>query len=411
MAVKTTPTKTEEKPRARRRVKPPAVPVKVTLYRALGDGNPNDPQTQREFIANEVWPLPNGEGIEEWIQRLGGPSRYRVEYRDAGGKVSNVEIVRIAGLLAQPPDVDDDEVIEGDGQIVLSVEQYNRLLTGGLPAQRFANSAPPQSSLTEMVTALKQLDDLRGKGETKPKDSAAELIGQLKTLDEVRRMFAPKEANPVRIERETELTTEQALMKLIAEDPVALAMMREKLIGGENEAVGWLQAAQTFAPVIERGLSVLTTIIAQRQAAPVMPPPMPTNVPGMPPPTHTAPAMPPPAQHPIVSEPPPMGADAQAYQRLIGRLLAAMETNTPVEPIANMLDGFCELFPEHQKMIVDLLSNKAEDLLQFIGQNVPGAQVAASAPHALEWTRKLMAAFFSNDDQQDSEESNKGGDQ
>lgn len=243
----------------------------------------------------------------------------------------------------------------------------------------------PSGNLTELVTALKQLDDLRGKSEPQPTSGAADFVGQLRQLEEVRRMFAPKESNPTPIIRESELTTEQALLKLIAEDPLALAAAREKFLGGEGDSLGWLQIAQAFAPVIERGITALASALSPRSSATI--------------PTNETPSLPQPDHSQNGSAPPQaMGVDVQAYQRLIGRLLSAMASNADVDPVVTAVDGFCELFPEHQRMIEDLLNAPAEGVLQFIGQNIPNAQPVVNAPHALEWTRKLQAAFIPGDE-------------
>lgn len=200
-------------------------------------------------------------------------------------------------------------------------------------------------------------------------------------------MFAPKEHNPTPITREAELTTEQALLRLITDDPLALAAAREKLLGSEGEGLGWLQIAQAFAPVLERGIATLASAFASRSSAPM--------------PANNQPGFSTPEQSQNGSAPPQaMGADMQAYQRLVGRLLSAMASNAEIDPVVTAIDGFCELFPEHQRMIEDLLSTPAETVLQFIGQNVPSAQSVVNAPHALEWMQKLQAAFAPSDDDQ-----------
>ncbi|MFN0112987.1 MAG: hypothetical protein ACKVZH_29355 [Blastocatellia bacterium] len=282
---------------------------------------------------------------------------------------------------------DDEEPIEDSDGYEPSAAFVEKIADRMAAKLRQFNPAvsQPSGNLTELVTALKQLDDLRGKGEPQPTSGSADFIGQLRQLEEVRRMFAPKESNPTPIIRESELTTEQALLKLIAEDPLALAAAREKFLGSEGDSLGWLQIAQAFAPVIERGITALASALSPRSSAT-----MPANeTPGISPSNQTQNESLPPQT---------MGGDIQAYQRLVARLLSAMASNADVEPVVTAIDGFCELFPEHQRMVEDLLSAPAESVLQFIGQNVPNAQPVVNAPHALEWMLKLQAAFIPGDE-------------
>jgi len=269
----------------------------------------------------------------------------------------------------------------------------DRRLDQRLAMMRQANPSTPQqgTTITELVLALKQLDELRGRTDPQPKDGAADFVGQLRAMEEVRRMFAPKEANLRPIQPEHKPTALEALITLASEEPATLAAIRSRFLGSEGEESGLLQMLPIIAPFAERAIHSISSAIAA-YARPSASPTVQGDGQNIPQP-----------QTPNASS----GTQPQdevatlAYQRLIARVLSAMAMNTDVDAVIGALDGFCNLFPEHAATIGNLMSAPAENVLQLINQTVPDAEQVTAAPHALDWMRTLQTAFSNGYEQED----------
>lgn len=238
------------------------------------------------------------------------------------------------------------------------------------------------SSIIELVTAMKELKSMTAEDE--PKDKAAELVGTLKMYDEIRRMFSPREENPRPIIENRPMTTEAALLKLISEDPIALAAARERLLGSEGESFSFMQLLPAIMPTVERIVSSITDAMKAANPAPAI--------------NRNATILQPPQTQP--------GDDLmmQAYGRIFNSFLNALATNSDVEPIITAFDSFCNLFPEHELMIEGLMTQPPEMVIGFLNQTLPQAANILNAPHAIDWIKRLQEAYTKEPEDQPADE-------
>ena len=414
MAAKRTVDKAQVAPRARRRAKAEASPSQVTIYRVLDGGSPGDPQSEREFIMTESLPLPDGLDIERWLQRTAGPGRYRAEYRAADGRVIEVDKVLIGGIQRQGivsdgyPDIelgDEDELSETDVDAILDrkLAEFRRELLSAIHHDNGSQQAQPQTSLSELVTALRSLDDLRAKPEPQTQN-APNLIGQLRELEEVRRMFTLKEPNPRPIEAERELTTERALLKLIGEDRVTLAALRDRIIGGDGEELDMAshliqQLPQIMPHVTQMVTSIANTITAafQRSSAPAQADPggqpfqqaMPGDAQQ---PAQTMPANAP--LQPAQATQPDQGQQFTPQDELLNTLIAALEQNAPIPDVCGVIYASEVRHPELGETIDGLVSLSTDQLLQMVTAIYPPV---VQMPHARAWLKSLVEALTSEE--------------
>ena len=105
-----------------------------------------------------------------------------------------------------------------------------------------------------------------------------------------------------------------------------------------------------------------------------------------------------PVEAPQPHQPPP---DVAAYQIVIRRLIDSLKLNGEVESVIAAIDGFLNLFPQHQMSVEGLINLPPEQALQMLAQVEPLAAEAVSLPHAVEWIQRLRDAYFQPGDNPD----------
>lgn len=378
MAVKSTQA-TKGKTAAARREKPKA--VSITIYRTA-EGDPANPQGEREYLLSE--PLPLSEDLEPWLSKTLGPGRYRIEERDAKGRVLNVQSV----LIGELPEIDpfEDETIEEDAPAI-----RNPIITPPSSIV-YQTPPPPAASITELVAALKALDELRARPELGSSNPAPDLLSQLRMLEEAKKILAPPQADTPAPQPPPDLSIEAAVLRLIKEDRMALSEVTGRLLGvNGDETPGWLQL---FSPLVRAVAdnfgTIAQTALLLVQSQPSAPPqPQPSPQPG-------APAQAAPQQQTIPPRPEPrpqQAPDPDAYGRLIGEVLQAMAMNSDPEIVSRQIDAFITLNPAFEEPLLRFLGLPPSDLLAIVAQ-IPEAGHLAQFPHAKEWIVKLQGFLF-----------------
>jgi len=97
-------------------------------------------------------------------------------------------------------------------------------------------------------------------------------------------------------------------------------------------------------------------------------------------------------------QPPP---DVAAYQIVIRRLIDFLKLNGEVGSVIAAIDGFLNLFPQHQMSVEGLINLPPEQALQMLAQVEPMAAEAVALPHAVEWIQRLRDAYFQSEDNSD----------
>ncbi|MBK9314626.1 MAG: hypothetical protein IPM55_10340 [Acidobacteria bacterium] len=206
--------------------------------------------------------------------------------------------------------------------------------------------------------------------EDEPRDKTSEIIGTLKGLEEIRGMFSSREENPRPIIENKPLTTEAALLKLISEDPIALAAARDRLLGSEGESFSFMQLIPAIMPTVERIVSSITDAMKAANPSPAINQPATIPQPGGDQPSPATAFNP--TQPPQAQAPGDLSMQA-AYGRVFNSFLNALATNADVEPIVTAFDSFCNLFPEHELMIDGLMTQPPEMVIGFLNQALPQA--------------------------------------
>jgi len=104
-----------------------------------------------------------------------------------------------------------------------------------------------------------------------------------------------------------------------------------------------------------------------------------------------------PLEEPMAGQPAPDPIIGFAVERVIGRILPAMDANEDVVPLVNSLISLCDIFPEQAQMVQALMKTPPQDVLAFLSQNVPNASRVAAKPHALDWVQRLQETFLADD--------------
>lgn len=376
-----------------RREKPKA--ISLTVYRTT-EGDPANPQGEREYLLSESLPLP--ESLESWLSKTIGPGRYRIEERDAKGRVLNVQSV----LIGELPDFEpfEDEAIEEEAPAI-----RNPIVAP--PSSVIYQPPPPAASITELVDALKALDELRARREPESSNSAPDLLSQLRMLEEARKILAPPKVEAPRPQPPPELSIEAAVLRLIKEDRMAISEVTGRLLGGNgDEEPGWIQL---FSPLIRAVADNFGTIAQAAlllvQSRPIAAPPAQTQPQAAPSPQNATPSQAiPPGQSPI----PQQAANPDAYGQFIGEILQAMAMNVDPEIVSRRIEAFIALNPSFEDPLLRFLGIAPIDFLSMVAQ-IPEAAHLAHLPHAKDWISKLQELLFPGDGE-DSGEAPEAGD-
>jgi hypothetical protein len=296
----------------------------------------------------------------------------------------NIEPTPGAAILADEAESDDELWLSEDDDepdAITPEEMRLRLRLAKLEAQQEAQQRPlgQAPSLLESLQALKVLDEMRG--ERQPQKS---LVEQVQEAKELLAAIAPRpNPTPTPATQPQELSTEQALLKLISEDPLTLSTVKERLLGSDEEEGGVVATiVKHFAPAVSQALPTLATALLayvtghspQQQAGPEQTAaPAPLSTP------HDA------AQ--------PMPPDVQAYNEVLALLLRTMQTGGDPAIVAGAIDGFVTSFPQYQALFDSLIQSPAGEVCALLAQAAPQAAGILQTPQAALWVTRLQACF------------------
>jgi len=335
--------------------------------------------------------------LKDAAQQFGGGEYYYFLPRHADGSFGTGKTLfcpRVDGEIIEEQFIDDG--IEAEA---MTGPDIRRIIREEMSSSVRNPQNGHSSNIIELVTAMKELKAMTAEDE--PRDKASEIVGTLKMYDEIRRMFSPREENPRPMIESKPMTTEAALLKLISEDPIALAAARERLLGTEGESsFSFMQLLPAIMPAVERIVSSITDAMKAANPAPAINQPAISPQPGG---DQPSPAT---AFNPSQSPQAQPGGDLsmQAYGRVFNSFLNALATNEDVEPIVTAFDSFCNLFPEHELMIEGLMTQPPEMVIGFLNQALPQAANVLNAPHAVDWIKRLQEAYTKEPDDQPFDE-------
>lgn len=340
------------------------------------------------------------------------------------GKIGKSWHIEIEPLDVEPENdlglLDDDEL--DDAQLLNPDVVRAKIENAKLKAELKALSQNGgQSSIASLLQGIRMLDEMRG--QANPQKS---LVDQLREIKEINDLIAPRREQPHANAPQPTLSEEEALLKTLLRadkgkliiDKISSGLLK-KAIGdtAESEANPWIELARDvissgqaaeIVKVAMGGLGSLFTPLFHKP--PIQQPAQPQIIASA---AMAQPPMPEPTTPPALNQPEPTAqqfggqspeeiAVMVAIRRLVARILPAMQMNADPIPTVNLLVSHCDVFPEHAPLIQLWMQGPAESLLMMLNQNVPEAQAITAMPHALEWTQKLQAAYFA--DEEESEE-------
>lgn len=364
---------------------------------------------------------------KEWLRDNECFGHFAAVERNKGklGKAWHIEIELLEeeaedGLgMLDGDDLDDSQLLNPD---VVRAKIENARLKAELKA---LSQNGGQSSIASLLEGIRMLDEMRG--QANPQKS---LVEQLREVKEIYEFTNPRREPSAPAPRQPEpLDPEIALLSMLAKDEDLMARISKGLAGklfGEKVAEEPDPWADIVKDVIKSGQAPMIVREAISGLGSLLSPFLPKSAAQQPAQNH-APAEPPmTAASENAAQPPALnqaGPQAQqfggqspeeiavmvAVQRLIGRILPAMQMNVEPGPIVDLLISHCDVFPEQEPMIQAWMQAPAESLLLLLNQNVPEAQPITALPHALEWTQKLQAAYFPDDEQSEENSAENGG--
>ena len=329
--------------------------------------------------------------LKDAAQQFGGGEYYYFLPRHADGSFGTGKTLfcpRVDQEAIEEPFIEDD--IEAE---TMTRPDIRRIIREEMSSSVRNPQNGHASNIIELVTAMKELKAMTAEDE--PRDKTSEIIGTLKGFEEIRRMFSPREENPRPIIESKPMTTEAALLKLISEDPIALAAARERLLGSEGESFSFMQLLPAIMPTVERIVSSITDAMKAANPSPAI-----ISQPGG---DQSSP------ERAFIQPQSPQtqttgDMSMQAYGRVFNSFLTALATNADVEPIVTSFDSFCNLFPEHALMIEGLMTQPPEMVIGFLNQALPQAANVLNAPHAVDWIKRLQEAYLKEPDDQPGDE-------
>lgn len=369
------------------------ITTSIFIFRLDANGN-------RNFLATYPFPLADGLIIEGLIQQLHGAGQYRVEYRNAKGQIvttdeplgieallnvhatthatNNAPAASYAGLPLTPQYI---EAIVKSAMLQTKAPDsgFEQFLQTAKILKEVNASSPPQKSLIEQVKELEELKVLLGVNKPEPRAAAVEPDPTLSVL------------------------------KMLMNDPDQAANMSSKLgalFTGENplpekETNIWDVVKDLGVPLLQALAPVLLPMVTNAinaQAAPVAEP-MPATMHPMPP-AQPATNQTPPAQAIPPTSPPaqPTAPTVNAYQRILGRILQAMEIGITPEFIANEIESATQQDETLAAMLDSVLGMPPAQLLQGLASLSPEAKRICELPTALTWLTELQDQFPTEDE-------------
>jgi len=401
--------------------------VKVTLYRVLIAAGVDpatveltNPSLKRAWILDQDLPLPDGHNLFTFTKTMAGPGCYRIEKKDA-----NNNPVEVVGLMIDSTLVDrqrgrapvNEREIEEPDELDTEEPEYEQRESRPRPrrfrytprARRRSDryEANPQSAMqpVKIPTLREQLEDT---------------VDTLELLDQLR---APKQAEPVKHERE-EVSNDplHSIVKFITEDPDSFREVAGKVRGlfsadgpvvAEESPVGWVDFAMEALPVIGPHVGpalgqlvngLVNRWFPQSATAPGASSGQPqqpgaTGAPaGQQQPGATgAPAGQQQSAQAGENPPPEVQEAIEAFNSVTSRLLFALSGNAAVEPVADEIKRTMEKYPILKESVDGLLGRPTEEILKQLGET-PGVTHLASLPHAASFLDRVKAAVFGPDE-------------
>lgn len=384
----TPPTKTPLQLRAERL----STAKTLQLYRLDANG-------ERNFLAVYDYPLAEGVILESMIQLLHGAGRYRVEYRNARGQIVTTDeplgIEAIANIHAPANAANQSPPTHGGLPIT---PQYIELLIKNAMQQ----AKTPESGFEHFLQTAKILKEVNASTPTQKT-----LLEQLKELKEVESLLGVNKPEPRAAAVEPDPTT--AVLKMLMNDPDQAAQMSSKLgalFTGENplpekETNMWdvvkdlgvpiLQAlAPVLLPMVTNAITAQAVSVAEPMPAMMNQTPPAQPVSHNPPPAQAIPSTSPPAQ--------PTAPTVNSYQRILGRILQAMEIGITPEFIANEIESALQQDETLAPLLDSVLGMPPDQLLQGLASLSPEAKRICELPTALTWLTELQDQFPNEDD-------------
>ncbi len=358
---------TENTPRTSqaKRIRKPERDV-VSFYRSAEyDENLSaEQQPEREFIGT----FPLDSDYEGAIKKLSGAGHYRIEQRRGGRFVSYHE-----AHIDEPP-ARQFETIINDEYETLNEDLDERIADAvavALAAERNAQAereARPAASARVESPAARPIDPVR---------DALRLFKEFKELS-AELMPAPVASSSV--EASEMLTTEKALLHLIAQDEGALDDVRSKLLHTER-GEGWAETVRTAVKTVTSdlpGILALLGVTGQKPAQVAHPKP------------HAPRAVAP----PVPSEQIEAGdeGDAMSYEEILQQLFVNLATNEPPMESVGMFRELVSANPEYAPMIAGMMYLPIDDLMAQI-QKLPALAATEQMPHAKKWFEGLQQAL------------------
>jgi|GEM_PF-4390538 len=306
-------------------------------------------------------------------------------------------------------DEDDLDQLSAEGETVPIRELHLRTKLAKLEGElKSRTNGGSQSSIAEMVQALKSLDELRG-AQQPQKSPIASLVEEIAALEKAKAILMPRAPNPAPAPA-PESPEVKLLDALLSDDGFISKVVRKYT--GDNGSSGGDEstlkiileqapaACQAFgqfvvAPVVSafqvvRQENEVARIRAQAgpQSQPQMGQPQPVLT------QQTSPqAMPEQPQH--GRQPIGQNADIPPGQALLNYLIGALAQNSPVEQVAAQVRYFIIAQPELGESVDELLNTRPQDLLSMACAIHPPV---SDVPGALDWLKLLQEALMADDE-------------
>jgi hypothetical protein len=337
-----------------------------------------------------VTALPEQANHERLIKQIAGAGHYRVEVRRSGRFVSS-HAFHIEPEPSPQPQMQATvpRVEEASGGSATDVAVIVR---GAVEAALQAQAQANQQTTASQAASLNQFKE------------TLTLMREMQGLTKELMPETPKQVSAPNAANSEPLTTEQAVLKIIASDDDALERVASRLLDRNDapesfvsRALGSvLMKAADNLPLI---LSSLATISAQRSAATKQAqqrtaPPSPVE-----PEQHAAPMVEPeqaaPVETPfyVVTPAPVKDEDDEplTVENCLEDLVGDLNLNAPVAGAVNDILALHAEGGETAQYVDLMMSNPASVVLQILTTQMPNAAELLNVPHAEAWLEKLRA--------------------
>jgi hypothetical protein len=329
-----------------------------------------DQQAEREFIGT----FPADSDFEGAIKKLHGAGHYRIEHRRNGRFVSVHELHFDEPPQAFEMDMDDESGVDDydlDERIATAVAVA---LAADRRAQERERIAPAQA--TPPPSSPRAADPVR---------DAMRLIKDFKELGAELMPSAP----PVTVTAKASepLTTEQALLHLIAQDEGALDGVRAKLLNTER-GEGWAETIRTAVKTVSNDLPGILALLGVSGAAQT---------------AQASPAKPSPRA--VASSSPQMlnaqtvegdeaEDDGMSYEETVQQLGVDFATNAPPAQSVSLLRDLVSANPEYAALIGSMMYLPIDTLLEQMRAIPQFTQLLElNLPHTRTWLEGLQQAL------------------